>query len=239
MQVLVGTSGYAYKEWKGIFYPEDLPAEGMLRFYGGQFQTVEINNTFYRLPSEKMILNWAAQVPDAFTFVLKASRRITHMKRLKDVKEPLDYLLHTSSVLGDKLGPTLFQLPPNMKKDVPRLQHFLELLPKRWRAALEFRNVSWYDDEVFDTLRSHNAALCLADTEDKETPVIATADWGYLRLRRGRYDEEELLSWSQQIADQPWQNAFVFFKHEDQGVGPKLAKQFIDLLPTNPADGDA
>jgi uncharacterized protein YecE (DUF72 family) len=166
MRSFVGTSGYSYKEWKGSFYPEKLPAPQMLRYYAERLNTVEINNTFYRMPTEKVLLQWAEQVPEGFTFVLKASRRITHLKRLKDVDDETAYLLRTASVLGDKLGPMLFQLPPSMKKDIERLRAFLDLLPSRWLAAVEFRHGSWFDDEVSDTLRSRNVALAIAETED-------------------------------------------------------------------------
>ncbi|NIM51623.1 MAG: DUF72 domain-containing protein [Gemmatimonadales bacterium] len=230
MRVLVGTSGYAYKEWKGSFYPSDLPNDQMLRFYAERFPTVEINNTFYRMPSEKVLLQWGEQVPDRFSFVLKASRRITHQHRLKDTQDPLAYLLKNASVLGNRLGPMLFQLPPNMKKDLPRLQDFLELLPSRWSAAFEFRHASWFEDDVYEALRSRNVALCVADTEDGETPFVSTATVGYLRLRRERYGKRELGKWAKRIADQPWDEAFVFFKHEDEGAGPKLAKRFAELI---------
>lgn len=232
MRVAVGTSGYAYKEWKGSFYPADLKADEMLRFYGTQFRTVEINNTFYRMPSEKLLLGWSQQVPDGFTFVLKASQRITHQKRLKDANEEVGYFLRTASVLGEKLGPTLFQLPPNFKKDLGRLKDFLALLPRRWRAALEFRHASWYDDEVYEALRAHNAALCAADTDEEDAKLVATADWGYLRLRRMAYDETQLRGWAERIGQQSWADAFVYFKHEDEATGPKLAAQFIQLLPS-------
>ncbi len=230
MEIRVGMSGYAYKEWKGPFYPEDLKAEDMLGYYATQFSTVEINNTFYRMPSEKVILNWAAQVPDGFTFVLKASRRITHMGRLKDVEEPLQYVLRSASVLGEKLGPTLFQLPPNMKKDLERLRAFLALLPRRWRAAFEFRHESWFDEEVYDALREKEAALVVADTDEGETPFVATAPWGYLRLRAERYGDEALMAWAERIRAAPWTEAFVFFKHEDEGVGPEQAEELMGKL---------
>ncbi len=240
MRIAVGTSGYAYKEWKGSFYPADLPSDGMLRFYGERFQTVEINNTFYRMPSEKVLLAWAAEVPDGFSFVLKASQRITHRKRLKDAKDEVEYFLRVANVLGAKLGPTLFQLPPNLKKDLPRLVDFLALVPRTWRAAFEFRHPSWFDDEVFSALKSHDAALCVADTDpaaegDQEAlvvPFVATASWGYLRLRRAGYVEPDLERWAGQVAAQAWSDAFVFFKHEEAGAGPKLAAAFTALLPT-------
>ncbi|HTT67525.1 MAG TPA: DUF72 domain-containing protein [Gemmatimonadales bacterium] len=239
MRIAVGTSGYAYKEWKGTFYPADLPADGMLRYYGERFGTVEINNTFYRMPSEKILLAWAAEVPESFTFVLKASQKITHFKRLKDVSGEVEYFLRVANVLGPRLGPTLFQLPPNLKKDLPRLVDFLALVPRAWRAAFEFRHASWFDDEVFTALRGHNASLCVADADpaeegDKEAlqvPFVATADWGYLRLRRAGYTAADLAGWAGRVTSQAWKDAFVFFKHEEAGAGPKLAAQFTALLP--------
>ena len=230
MQILVGTSGYSYKEWKGPFYPKNLKSDEMLGYYGKQFATVEINNTFYRMPKESVLQNWAAQVPASFRFVLKASRRITHLQRLKDVEGPLSYLINTATVLGKKLGPLLFQLPPNMKKDLSRLEIFLALLPDGRRTALEFRHDSWFDDEVYQALRASNAALCIADTDEKPGKIVATADWGYLRLRRERYDTKTLEKWANEIGGRPWKDAFVFFKHEEKGTGPELAKAFIDSL---------
>ncbi len=218
MQVLVGTSGYSYKAWKGSFYPEDLKNADMLRYYAERFSSVEINNTFYRMPKASMLEGWREQVPPTFLFVLKASQQITHRKRLKEASEPLEYLLKTASVLGEQLGPVLFQLPPFLKKDLPRLQSFLELLPEGRPFAFEFRHESWADDEVHGALRERNVALVCADTEDsgeEGAPIIPTADWGYLRLRRCDYTEAELRPWSNRIRAQPWQRAFVFFKHED------------------------
>ncbi len=229
MQVRAGTSGYAYKEWKGSFYPKDLPNDHMLRFYAERFRTVEINNTFYRMPSERVLGQWAAQVPDDFAFVLKASRRITHERRLKHCDEPMSYLVTTARALGSQLGPMLFQLPPNLKQDVPRLETFLELLPRGWQAAFEFRHASWFDDATCDALRARNAALCVADTDDADPPLVATASLGYLRLRRERYTKAALRRWATWIGDQAWERAFVFFKHEDQGAGPALAQQFLDI----------
>jgi uncharacterized protein YecE (DUF72 family) len=224
------TSGYSYKEWKGSFYPEDLPAKQMLRYYGERFRTVEINNTFYRMPAESVLKNWAKEVPAGFQFVLKASQRITHQHRLKDADDSVAYLLKVSAALEDRLGPLLFQLPPFLKKDVPRLRAFLALLPKERRAAFEFRHASWFDDETFDALRGHGAVLCIAEAEgDLEVPFVSTADWGYLRLRRPDYGDNELRAWVKKVQDQPWQDAFVFFKHEDEGKGPKLAARFVEL----------
>jgi uncharacterized protein YecE (DUF72 family) len=232
MRLHAGTSGFAYDEWKGSFYPQDLPGSQMLRYYAEQFSTVEINNTFYRLPKENVLRQWAAQVPPGFTFVIKASQRITHMKRLKEAGEPLGYLLSNLAVLGPALGPLLFQLPPNMKKDVPRLTAFLELLPASVRAAFEFRHESWHDDEVYEALRRQRCVLCVADTLELSTPLLATSDWGYLRLRREAYDDAALADWATRTAAQPWTDAFVFFKHEDAGTGPRLARHFQQIFAT-------
>jgi uncharacterized protein YecE (DUF72 family) len=230
MNLYVGTSGYSYKEWKGNFYPKDLPAKEMLRYYGEHFGTVEINNTFYAMPKTAVLNSWAAVVPGDFKFVLKASRRITHLQRLKEVADSVTYLLKTVGSLGERLGPLLFQLPPNLAKDLPRLDAFLALLPSERRAAFEFRHPSWFDDEVFGLLRQHRAALCLADADDElEVPFVATADWGYLRLRRPDYDTAALKTWHKRVAQQEWRDAFVFFKHEDEGKGPMMAKEFLGL----------
>lgn len=230
MQAYVGTSGYSYKEWKGSFYPEKLPAPKMLRYYAERLNTVEINNTFYRMPTEKVLMQWAEQVPARFTFVLKASRRITHIKRLTAAEDETTYLLHTASVLGPKLGPLLFQLPPTLKKDLPRLNAFLELIPPQWVAALEFRHATWFDDEVYESLRSRNMALVTAETEDAAVPFVSTADWGYLRLRREDYDGGDLRAWADRIREQAWTAAYVFFKHEEEASAPRFAAEFRALL---------
>lgn len=230
MNLYVGTSGYSYKEWKGTFYPKDLPDKQMLHFYGEHFQTVEINNTFYRMPKAAVLQAWAAEVPADFKFVLKASQRITHIQRLKDAGDSVSYLLEVAGELKKRLGPLLFQLPPNLKKDVPRLRDFLALLPSQRPAAFEFRHQSWFDEEVFGLLRENQAVLCIAEAEnDLEIPFVSTANWGYLRLRRPDYDDAELKKWVKQVRKQEWQDAFVFFKHEDEGKGPQMAKRFLEL----------
>ena len=230
MKLHVGTSGYSYKEWKGNFYPEDLPAKEMLSYYSRRLPAVEINNTFYRLPQATMIENWRAQVPDEFRFSIKATQRITHIKRLKNSAEETKYLLETAALLEERLGVVLFQLPPNSKKDAGRLKDFLALLPSDKRAAFEFRHESWFDDETLDLLRAKDCALVVSDTDEKPlTEIISTAKWGYLRLRRTSYEENDLQEWMQRVKDQSWKDAFVFFKHEDEGVGPKLAAQFLGL----------
>jgi uncharacterized protein YecE (DUF72 family) len=233
MKLHVGTSGYSYKEWKGSFYPEKLPAKEMLSYYASRLPAVEINNTFYRLPQRSMLENWKEQVPTNFRFSLKASQRITHFKRLKDVEEETKYLLDTASVLEDSLGVVLFQLPPNMKKDLPRLETFLNCLPEGTRAAFEFRHQTWFEDDVLKLLSTRNRALCISDTDDLPvTHVDRTADWGYLRLRRVEYADANLKEWLKRVNDQKWKEAFVFFKHEDEGTGPKLAGQFLELART-------
>ena len=221
----VGTSGYAFKEWKGPFYPEKLPDAQMLAWYASQFDAVEINNTFYRMPREKNLLDWAAQVPERFRFALKATQRITHHARLADVKDLVDYLAQASAVLGTRLGPTLFQLPPNFKLDLDRLNAFLAILPKRWRVAMEFRHPSWFDDAVFEALRGRNVALCLSDQDDLETPVVATASWGYARLHRASYGPADLDRWAAELRGLPWSEGYVFFKHDHApDSGPPAAQ---------------
>jgi uncharacterized protein YecE (DUF72 family) len=229
MNLYVGTSGYSYKEWKGSFYPEKLPAKQMLQHYGERFPTVEINYTFKRLPTAAVLKTWTDAVPADFRFALKAPEWITHRKRLKDVGDMLANLLEVADKLKRRLGPLLFQLPPNFKKDAPRLQSFLDLLPAKRRVAFEFRHASWFDDEVFQILRDHNVALCIADADDVEVPVVATADWGCLRLRRPDYDDAALKKWWKQIRKQEWSDAFVFFKHEEEGKGPQFAQRFLKL----------
>src|SRR5438046_991475 len=185
MQIHVGTSGFSYKPWKGSFYPKDLKDADMLRFYAGRFGTVEINNTFYRMPKAETMGAWAEQVGEAFRFVLKAPQRITHQKRLNGVDEDVAYFFATAERLGERCGPVLFQLPPYSKKDLGRLEALLRLIPAGRRAALEFRHESWYSDDVYALLRAHDAALCIADTDEEPQEAIrATAGWGYLRLRR-------------------------------------------------------
>jgi uncharacterized protein YecE (DUF72 family) len=234
MRTLVGTSGWSYKEWKGSFYPPKLPQDEMLGFYASRFSTVEVNNSFYRIPSEKVLMGWAEQVPPDFRFVLKASRRITHNSRLADEDGSLEYFLRAVNPLGERLGPTLFQLPPTFKKDAVRLRDFLACLPKRWLAALEFRHASWFDDEVYDLLRSHDVALVAVDedeTEGKGAPLVPTASWGYFRLRRTAYDTGALEAWAARIQRAEWTDAYVFLKHEDGSPrGPGAAEDLKRIL---------
>ena len=231
-RALVGTSGYSYKEWRGTFYPEDVKPPEMLGHYASRLRAVEINNTFYRMPKRSVLEGWAEQVPEDFSFVLKVTRRITHFKRLKpSAEEELGYVLETSEALGSRRGPFLFQLPPNFKCDFDRLSAFLELLPDGPRAAFEFRHPSWFEDRVLDLLRSRNVALVIADTgSDDDPPVESTADFGYLRLRQPGYDDRRLAEWAERVKAQGWSDAYVFFKHEDEGAGPRMASRFQVLL---------
>lgn len=234
MNLFVGTSGYSYKEWKGNFYPEDIPAKEMLSYYSRRLPAVEINNTFYRLPQPAMMENWKEQVPESFRFSVKATQRITHIKRLKNCAEETKYLLETAALLGERLGVVLFQLPPNSKKDAERLKDFLACLPQTTRAAFEFRHESWIEEDILNLLRENNSALVVSDTDEKPlSEIISTSDWGYLRLRRISYDDQELRDWLTRVQNQTWKDAFVFFKHEDEGVGPKLAAQFLGLAKPN------
>ena len=241
MPVIVGTSGYSYKEWKGTFYPADLPAAKMLPFYAQHFGSVEINNTFYRMPEVKTVEKWAGEVPDGFKFVLKAPQRITHQKKLAGVEDEVRYFLEVASVLGPKLGPLLFQLPPYLRKEIDKLRGFLSLIPHGWRIALEVRHDSWLDDEVYALLREHDVPLCLSDTDevtDPDTLIVKTASWAYLRLRRTDYSDEQLAAWARRIEAQSWSDTYVFFKHEDEGKGPAFAKRFLSQLGASLGVGD-
>lgn len=233
MKLWVGTSGYSYKAWLGNFYPERLAAKEMLRFYAARLPAVEINNTFYRLPKESVLQTWAERVPAEFRFVLKAPQKITHVKRLKDAASEVEYLFRAETMLGSTRGAVLFQLPPYLRKNLDTLQNFLSILPADRAVAFEFRHLSWFDDEVFASLREHNCALCMAEMDESETSnLIATATWGYVRLRRSEYSRADLLNWKERILSQPWDHTYVFFKHEDEGIGPKLAAEFLQLAST-------
>jgi uncharacterized protein YecE (DUF72 family) len=231
-RVRIGTSGYAYDEWRGHFYPERLPAARRLAYYAEHFATVEINASFYRMPTPKTVAGWAAAVPEAFVFALKAPQRITHFARLRDVDEPVRAFSDAALTLGPRLGPLLFQLPPAFPQDVGRLADLLVLLPPSVRAAFEFRHPSWFTDEVYERLRARNAALCIVDTEEGTTPAVATADWGYLRLRGAEYSGPALTAWAATIRGlgAGWRDAFVYFKHEETATGPALARRLAALL---------
>ncbi len=248
MRVLCGTSGFSYTEWRGRFYPPDLDAAEMLGFYASRLGTVEINNTFYQTPKADLLQRWASAVNPGFRFALKASRRISHVRRLKDASEEVGYFFYAAEALGEKLGPVLFQLPPFARKDAGVLREFFATLPKTARAAFEFRHPSWFDDEVFGILSEHGAALCGGDSDDgdRSPPFVATAKFGYLRLRAPSYDAASLGTWSERILAQPFDEAYVYLKHE--ALGPAYAgfleavasgKTPPDLPPPEAADAPA
>ena len=238
MKLYVGTSGYSYKEWKGSFYPQKISASEMLSYYASRLPAVELNNTFYRTPKRELVESWCAQVPKDFRFAVKASQGITHFRRLKDAGWATKLMLDGVSLFEDRLGAVLFRLPEDMQKDLKRLEDFLKELPQDTRAAFDFRHSSWFDDDVTELLRSQKRVLCVSDTDELPRDHIEkTADWGYVRLRRVQYSETDLAEWVKRIRAQKWKTAFVFFKHEDEGTGPKLAAQFINLSKSalNPA----
>ena len=217
MQLLAGASGYSYKEWKGNFYPQSIKPDAMLAWYAERLPTVEINNTFYRMPKVEVLENWARSTPEGFRFAIKASRRITHLARLKPetVADSVDFLYRNLAVLGAKRGPVLFQLPPSMKKDLPRLSEFLRLLPEGHGAAFEFRNASWFADDVYDALKAAGAALCLSEREDNAPPpLVETASWGYVRLRLETYSDDDLERWAGRLAATAWRQIYGYFMHE-------------------------
>jgi uncharacterized protein YecE (DUF72 family) len=230
VKLYVGTSGYAYREWKEKFYPADLPAKQMLRFYGEQFNSVEINGTFRRIPKTSVLKSWLKDVPPTFHFTLKAPQQITHIRRLKAVARSLAIFFRVAKTLHTQLGPILFQLPPNFKADLPRLRRFLKLIPGDIRAAFEFRHESWLTDDTFRLLQSNNAALCIAESHETiPIPFEATANWGYLRLRRDDYTPASLKKWRRKIEEQKWKEAFIYFKHEEKANGPRFARQFLKI----------
>jgi uncharacterized protein YecE (DUF72 family) len=216
-RLLAGASGYSFKEWKGDFYPADMKPEGMLPWYAERLPTVEINNTFYQMPKVAVLENWARLTPDSFRFSIKASRRITHMARLKadSAADSVDFLYKNLAALGAKRGPVLFQLPPFMKKDLPRLADFLRLLPSGHCAAFEFRNQTWFTDDVYDALKGAGASLCLSEREDDAPPpLVETATWGYVRLRLESYSEDALRQWARRLEATGWSEIYVYFMHE-------------------------
>ncbi len=229
MTVHVGTSGYNYEAWRGSFYPEELSSKKMLGYYAERFDTVEINYSFYRKPTAKILEGWAAQVPERFRFALKAWQRITHQKRLRETEELVSSFAEVARALGPRLAPVLYQLPPNLKADVPLLRDFLNQLPRDLRAAFEFRHASWFSDETYSALRDAGAALCVAESDELATPAVRTADFGYLRLRRLDYDAAALARWAEFVKGSPG-DVFVYFKHEDEARGPAFANQFLLLL---------
>jgi uncharacterized protein YecE (DUF72 family) len=233
MEIYVGTSGYAYKEWKGNFYPEKISPKEMLRFYSGRLNTVEINNTFYRMPKESVLTSWGEQVPGGFVFALKAPQVITHLKQLRDVSEETRYLFRTVTVLDRKLGPVLFQFPKSFRADRSALEDFLALNLGDVACAFEFRSPSWLNDEILNLLHKKGSSLCIADMDENPVhEIVATAPWGYLRLRRSDYTDADLSEWVERILSQKWERAFIFFKHEDEDPvrGPKMAMRFQELI---------
>ncbi len=233
MELLAGTSGYSYKAWKGAFYPEDLRDDGMLAWYASRLPTVEINNTFYQFPKKHILEAWSSQVPPSFRFVIKAPRRITHIRRLKNAADDTHFLLSTLSALAGSLGAILFQLPPNLQKDLPRLEAFLDLLPAGTPAAFEFRHASWLDEEVRDRIVARGCALCAADMEDglgdRAFALASEGPWGYVRMRGVTYGEEDLTAWAARIRSTGWKRAFVFFKHEE-GEAPGWAMRLLSFM---------
>jgi len=231
MRWQVGTSGFSYDAWEGPFYPEALPGARRLAYYASQLPAVEINNTFYRMPKAAMLAGWASQVPASFRFALKAPRRITHAKGFAFEPDAIAHLFRAADALGERLGPVLFQLPPWQRKDAARLRELLAAVPPGRRAALEFRHHSWLDDEVYAVLREADAGLCAADFDEaeKRVPLVASASFGYLRLRAADYADDALRAWIAEIAVEPWQEVYVFFKHEDAGAAPRLAARLLEL----------
>jgi len=217
-----GASGYAFKEWKGSFYPEKIAPEAMLAWYAERLPSVEINNSFYQMPKVEVLQRWVQATPEAFRFAIKASRRITHDARLAAdaAADPVAYLYNNLAALGAKRGPVLFQLPPFLKKDTARLRDFLQLLPEGHLAAFEFRHDSWFDDEVYAVLKTAGAALCLSEREDSTAPpLVQTAPWGYVRLRLENYGDADLAAWAGRLAATQWQEVFVYFMHEPTAPG--------------------
>lgn len=232
MEIYVGTSGYGHKEWKGKFYPEKIPARDMLRFYAERLFSVEINNTFYHMPTDKILASWAEQVPDDFVFAIKAPQVITHIKRLRNVGDDMEYFLRTLSILQKKMGPVLFQFPKSFHEDHSVLKDFLALIPGGMYCAFEFRHPSWINDEILSLLNKGKHCLCVADTDENPIDkIIRTTSWGYLRLRRSGYTDADLSQWIDRITAQKWKMAFVFFKHEE---GPEMALRFQELKKSNP-----
>ena len=232
--IWIGTSGYNYPEWKGSFYPADLPAAKMLAYYSERFNTVEINYTFYRMPSEKLVAGWAAGTPSPYKLTLKAPRRITHDSRLRNAADLVRTFCGVAATLGDKLGALLFQLPPNLKKDTALFDEFLATLPPKARAAFEFRHSSWFDDEIYDRLSKRGFSLCVADSERLSAPVRVTSEFAYFRLRDEGYTPDDIKRWAETIARETstCSEVYVYFKHEEEGKGPAFAKLFRESLPT-------
>ena len=233
MILFTGTSGFSYKEWRGIFYPPDMSPNAMLGHYAGRLNAVEINNTFYRLPKPDLLESWASQVPESFRFSIKASRRITHMKRLRNAESECEFLFKNVSTLGERLGVLFFLLPPFLAKDVERLDRFAACIPDTIPAAFQFKHPSWQDPEVLEVLARHRIAWCITDEEEPSPALHVTAPFGYFRLRRDTYSAPELEAWAHRIADQPWERAFVFFKDDEKAYGPGFAESFLRLTTSS------
>lgn len=237
MQIFVGTSGFGYQEWKGKFYPDKISSKEMLHFYAEHFPTVEINNTFYHMPTEPVLSSWAEQVPDDFVFALKAPQVITHLKRLRNVDAEAEYLFRTLSILDRKLGPVLFQFPKSFRANRPALEGFLALIPGNISCAFDFRSPSWLNSEILYLLNGKGCSLCITDADEKPAgEIVKTSTWGYLRLRRTAYTDADLSQWLEKIQAQKWETAFVFFKHEEEAKGPELARRFRKLADSRQAN---
>ena len=231
MKIYAGTSGFAHNEWKGKFYPEKINSKEMLRFYSEHLNSVEINNTFYHMPKESVLMSWAEQVPDDFVFALKAPQLITHMKQLRNVFEETEYLFKSLSVLEGKRGPVLFQFPKSFHAHLSALEDFLPLIPEDAACAFDFRSPSWLDAGMPELLRKKGCSLCIEDTDEiPAQEIVSTAAWGYLRLRRSGYTDGDLLQWVERILSQKWERAFVYFKHEDEAKGAEIAMRFHELI---------
>ena len=238
MKIYTGTSGFSYKEWKGEFYPEKISPKDMLRSYSERLGTVEINNTFHRMPTERLLVSWAEQVPDDFIFALKAPQLITHIKRLTNVRDETEYFFKTLSILGAKLGPILFQFPKSFRVDRPALEDFLDLIPDGTRCAFAFRSSSWLDAGITDLLREKGCGLCMEDIDESPADeIISAAPWGYLRLRRSDYTDADLSRWAERVLSQEWERAFVFFEHEEEARGAKMAMRFREIVDSSLASG--
>jgi uncharacterized protein YecE (DUF72 family) len=230
MKIYTGTSGYGYKPWKGRFYPKDLPEKDMLKYYSSQFNSVEINNTFYSMPSAAILQSWKTEVPAGFRFFIKAPSKITHVKRLKNCEDELKYFIDLSLTIEKSFSGFLFQLPPNYKKNMEVFENFISLIPPKIKAAFEFRHESWQEQEVYNCLKKRNFALCMADTDELPVKnIVATASWGYLRLRKEDYSEMEIKAWYNKITKQEWKEVFIYFKHEDKANGTRFAAKLRDL----------
>lgn len=227
MRIFVGTSGYSYKEWKGSFYPEKFSEKNMLHYYSGHFNTVEINNTFYKMPKKDVLASWRDQVNEDFRFVIKANKRLTAFKNIDDIRDSFKWFCDNIDIMGRSLGVVLFQFPPFIKVNPEKLESLLDIMPEKMKGAFEFKSSTWFKNEIYDLLKNKGAALVISETDEEKDPeLIHTSDWGYLRLRRTDYNSENLKDWAEKIQQQNWEEVYVFFKHEDEALGPKFAMEF-------------